>query len=218
MLDHKDVLSALVRSMNGQNAVYVRETNFGYVIRSDHAADNGAVRTRMAQFVLAALVAAALAVWVVPNGFNSFALNMVMSLICLAAGFASFVVLRTATSGTELHVDVRRRELRSAVVTGKGESWIRSSARFDDVRDVFLRRTPTQADLRSLCVRVTGEDEMMPVAVGTEKLLLSVHDRLMRDLQPAKGSVRRETTLSSGPTRRPAKEVFPQLGPDEQRA
>lgn len=217
MLDHKQVLRALVKSVNRAGTVSVRETNFGYVIRSEKATSSEVLRAKVAKFAWVALWVAAIGLWIVPFGDMSWALRTVISLSMIAAGFGVFVLNRCVEAGFELHVDTNRRELRSAVLTPRGESWIRSSARFGEVSDVFMRGPKPETNLRSLCMKIIGESEVMPVAVGSEVTLLALHRRLMRDLRPieerlAGYQIEEPTARGARSARR---EVFPQIGPDE---
>ena len=214
MLDHKDVLQRLVNTVNGDGTVSVRETNFGYVIRSEKVSRNGSLRGRVAPFVLSVFTIASFGVWFVPLSSVGFATNLITSSVLMLMGYLAYAIIRSVTSGFELHVDTNRRELRAAVLTTKGDSWIRSSARFSDITDVYLRNSKPDMDLRSLCMRVIGDDDVMPVAVGSEKTLLALHKRLMRDLRPMEERLAVYSGLAN--SKRPSRyEVFPQIGPDE---
>ena len=213
MLSHKEVLQALVKGVNGGGAVSVRETNFGYVIRSESAQSSSSVRGRVGRFILAAMVVAAVGVWITPFGAHAFPVTVLLSLLFLAIGYVSFAMIRASQAGFELHVDTNRRELRSAVLTAKGESWIRSSARFGEVSDVFMRKPTPESEMRSLCLRIIGEDVTMPVAVGKESTLLALHKRLMSDLRPIEERLAGYQFQSAGQNARSS--VFPQIGPDE---
>lgn len=215
MLDHKEVLRTLVSSVNGPRGVYVRETPFGYVIHSGKAADGKRMRFWAARIILAAMCVAAVGVWVGPMGIGPAPLAALASVFCVAAGVTSFFVIDSASSGIELHVDMHREELRSAVVTARGESWIRSSARFGEVAEIFLRRPSAEMNIRSLCLRIDGDEETMQVAIGDEKTLLAVHDRLSRDLRPTSATTP-VTRIAKLPAKRQRRAVFPELGPDEQ--
>jgi len=214
MLDHKEVLQAMVRGVNGRNAVYVREANFGYVIRSERGMQDNPARKKLSKFTLLSFVLAAAGIWLVPGAMLAFPANVLVSSALMAVGFIAFVMIHKSSAAIELHVDVHRRELRSAVVTQKGESWIRSCAGFDEVSDVYMRKVGRDAHTRSLCFRIVGDDDLMPVAIGGEKVLMPIHDRLMRDLRSQKETFKH--LGYGGPLlSTPASYVFPQLGPDE---
>lgn len=209
MLDHKEILRRLVRGANGAKPVRVRETNFGYIISSGNGGRDDVLRQRIYRYwMLAALIGAA-GLWLVPGLL--LLVKFCGSAVLLAAVYAGVALFGRAGGGIELHVDTARRELRAAVVTAKGESWIRDSARFSEVTGPVLRHSGK--DRHSLCLRIAGEADVMPVAVGDEETLLAVHHRLMGDLRPIEERLAGfKLNAARGGSR--AGEVFPQLGPD----
>lgn len=214
MLDHSDILKTLVNGTRGVRPVTIRETNFGYVVRSEKPGVNIALRDRIIRFALVAVWIAVAGIWLVPLSGPAFAIKAFFSVGLLALSCLAVVLLRRDTGGYELHVDTSRRELRSAVLSAKGECWVRARARFAEVGDPVMRRGKTDADIRSLSLRIIGEAEAMPVAVGDEATLLAVHDRLMRDLRPIEE--RLAGYAHNSVARRPSgRVVFPQLGPEE---
>lgn len=227
MLDHQDVLKAMVRTVNGGRTVYVRETAFGYVIRSERSGDGADMRTRSAKFLLVLFAATAIGLWFSPYAWYSIGLTLLFSAVILLIGAVCYTAILGMAPGTELHVDLERRELRSAVITARGESWIQSSARFGEVTEIFLRRYRPDTPARSLCLRIAGEEEPMPVGVGSDKVLLAIHDRLLRDIRPGRNRmaapVAKPGKSASAERQDPARKkqvlqkIFPQSVPDEQR-
>lgn len=214
MRDRTDILKTLVNSTSAVSPVTVRETNFGYIIRSEKARTDTVFHDRIIRFGLAAVWIAVAGLWLMPLSGPAFVLKTIFSVGLLALAYVLVVIARRGNSGFELHVDTSRRELRSAVLTAKGECWIRARARFAEVADPVIRRGKSETKLRSLSLRLIGGADMMPVAVGDEATLLAVHDRLMRDLRPIEE--RLAGYKLDGATRRPTgRVVFPQLGPDE---
>ena len=212
MLDHKEILKSLVTGENVVSAVTVRETNFGYIIRSEKAGQDAEFRRLIVKFALVAVWIAVGGLWLLP--VMGGALKAVVSVVLLAGAFGGLALSQRSGGGCELHVDTSRRELRSATVTPKGESWIRTSARFGEVSTPVLRRGKPENEQRSLCLRIAGEAEEMPVAVGDELTLLAIHDRLMGDLRPMEE--RSAGFQGNGSeTKRENRRVFPRLGPDE---
>ncbi|MCG6902954.1 MAG: hypothetical protein LJE68_09760 [Rhodobacter sp.] len=155
-----------------------------------------------------------LAVWILPLlGLGTLARIMV-SVVLLALAAGMLVLRRQGRGGLELHVDTLRRELRAATLSASGERLTRSSVLFAVVAAPILKRSKADGNLRSLCLRITGESEVMTVAVGDETTLLAIHDRLMRDLQPIDGKAAGRKA-KSGKSSSDGSKVFPKLGPDE---
>jgi hypothetical protein len=216
----KEWVGAMLRRVSGRTAVYVRETSFGYIIRSERSSAPSGPRARLSRYAMGGFVLVAALVWLLPLAAASPVAAALLSTLVLGAGLVAMTVIHGEGSGIELHVDVNRRELRSAVVTARGDSWIRSSARFGEVAELFLRRVEPGAMARSLCLRLSGEDEVMPIALGAERTLLAVHDRLLRDLRISQDEARAHALGTGGAAslRTPRRRVFPQLGPDERPA
>ena len=55
----------------------------------------------------------------------------------------------------------------------------------------------------------------MQVAMGEEQALLSIHDRLLQDLNKPSDKIRPETSVASAAKQQKAR-MFPALGPEEQ--
>ena len=201
MLDQKDYFGSVLMGLGGTEPVAVRETQWGYVVRSINP--GGAwqlVIDRIARFGTFSVWVAVIGIWLAP-------LSMAPDMAFVAKAFVSAGVLALTyllvsftkrLSGYEFQVDTNRRELRTAVLNARGQSWIRASYRFDEIKDTVLQRSRLDDSARSLCLRCKGVAEMVPVAVGNEATLLAVHDRLMRDLRPIE-----------------ERRSFPLLGPDE---
>lgn len=211
----KEAAQSLFQKVASGDRVYVLESRFGYVIRTERKIDNQDPSELAAKFGLIAMIFAALALWIAPGIPLSAAMTGLISLVLLSAGAVAYFVIRKDYAGIELQVDVGRRELRSALVTAKGESWIRSSARFDDVASVFLRRSKTESELRSLCLLIEDDDEEMQVALGDEQALLEIHDKLLRDLNKPSDKILPKTCAANAATQQKAR-MFPALGPEEQ--
>lgn len=207
----------LLDRLLGRTAVTLRETQGGYVIRSAkgrEASTGLAARAESAFVTLASVLAAGLVL--VPVAGMPLALRLpAAALIVGAANLA--VVLRRRPGACECRVDLNRREICAAVVSGKGERWVQATARFGDVIEVVLRRDPAGGDLCSLCLRLQGRDDPVPVALGEEPVLMRIHDRIMGDLRPIEERLAGFGLNAAGESR-PARGVFPELGPGQVRA
>ncbi|KMW56550.1 hypothetical protein AIOL_001504 [Candidatus Rhodobacter oscarellae] len=203
-----------MNSASGKGVIAVRETNFGYIIKSEPGADGSVLQDRNCLVALAALGIAIVAVWWAPGAYMPVAINVALTLVLLVAAGLALVTLRRSGAGSELHVDTNRREMRSAARTPSGEIWIRTSARFTDVSELFLSSPRPQSDLRALSLRIVGEEEVVPVAVGDEATLLTLHDRLMQDLRPLEERIAGHRFHATRPESA-AQRVFPVLGPEK---
>lgn len=204
-----NALPLLKDPFSGPYPLSLHETGWGYVIRSvrpEHDLARLAVRC-----VIAVAWIAALGLWLVPGlAFEWKALLSVALLTALYSGLALF----RRTRGYEVQVDTARRELRVGVVTVKGDCWIRSSARFDEIGGSVVQKAGCGAASRRLCLRLEPGSDVLPVAAGDEATLLAVHDRLMGDLRPLEERVSSFLLATGrGPSR--AQRVFPRLAPDE---
>ena len=185
----------------------LRETGWGYVVRSvQPEAEIPRLWARIGWggcaglVLLVALSPAVGLVW-----------KSALCLSVLAAVHVGLKLLRR-TQVQELHVDMRRRELRLEMVTGSGDAWIKASLRFDEVTSSAIRRDGRR---NSLWLQVKGDEALLPVALGEEAVLLKINDRVMRDIRPVARNVSsyKMATGEAGPMgpRRP----FPPLVPQE---
>lgn len=214
MRHDKNILKSLVRKMNSQDSVSVRETNFGYIIHSAGGGKDACLRRLIVKLSLLAVWICLVGMWLLPTSTLGLFAKIFLSVVLLATAYVARLLGQGDAGGFELHVDTSRRELRSAVLTAKGESWIRNSVRFGEVTAPIMQKSKPDVALRSLCLRIAGQAEMMPVAVGKEATLLAIHDRLMRDLRPLEerlASFRVDSVKQQVSHRK----VFPALGPDE---
>ncbi len=207
-----DLIARGIAAVRGPSAnITVRETYWGFVVRSSRPAPESADFARLARFLRVGVWPVALGLVVLPAG--PLALRAVLAVLLVGAVHLGLAIARRR-EGYELHVDTNRRELRSAVLTAKGEIWVQNSARFDEVQEPVLRRGRPDPRKCCLSLRIRGEAEPFPVASGDETTLLAVHDRLMRDLMPLEkrlaGLAFGARTAAAGRGR-----VFPQLGPEE---
>jgi hypothetical protein len=183
---------------------------WGYVIRSTGPC--GDMAAQLLRFVGAAVSVAVVAMWILPAGMVSgpgVLWKAFTSVGLVGLFFLCAIVFRRPT-GYEVQVDLRRRELRMGMLTRRGDSWLRTSARFDEIGDSMVRRVSPQSADRVLCIRIRNMPEAVPVAIGDEASMLAVHDRLMSDLRPVE-----QLVSSSKLAQRPVRRVFPRLGPEE---
>lgn len=215
MTQTSNLFAHVVQSLRGDAQVTVENTNFGYLIRSTRTPPGeDDWRRRAGLLPILASAAVLVLIWSAPGLARSVACCLGLSLLVLAAGAESLVLLHRAHGGIELHVDRNRQELRSAVTTANRTSWIRATARFSDVSEVVLRQPDPQRSLQFLSLRIAGEAEFMPVAVGSQETLLCLYDRLCADLRT--GNHRPLGGRPYVPKGLPSRAgVFPTLGPEQ---
>jgi hypothetical protein len=200
----------LKTTLIGPDLLTVRETMWGYVIRSTRP--SGDLSVPLMRFASATVWVAVVGIWLLPAGMVSgpgFIWKAFASVSLIALLYISVAIFHKP-SGYEVQVDLRRRELRMGMLTRRGDSWLRTSARFDEIGDSLVRRVSAQSPDRVLCMRVHGASEPVPVAIGDEATMMAVHDRLMRDMRPIE-----ERVASSKLSQRPVRRVFPRLAPEE---
>ena len=217
MLEQKDYFGSMLMGLGGTEPVNVRETNWGYVIRS---ANPGGSRRQLidmiARFAIFVVWIAVIGIWLAPVGLapeQAFVIKAFVSVALLGLTYC-LIGLSRQLGGYEFQVDINRRELRTAILTGKGQSWIRASFRFDEISDTVLQRGRLDQSARSLCLRLKTGCKLIPVAIGSEATLLGVHDRLMHDLRPIE---ERMAAFGLQDSARSVKlrRAFRMLGPDE---
>ncbi len=214
MLDHREVLQKLVALVGAPNIVTVTETNFGYIIWSKKGGAADSMRARILKLAAIGGLLFVAGLWLTPMGGPEYLIKSILTLVAVGSAAAYFLMTGSSVGGIELHVDLGRREIRAASRTAKGESWIRSSARFGEVTNATIMKAPGESKAQSLVLRIAGEPDPLPVAVGKESVLLAVHDRLMSDMRPLEqrlASYHRHSDAGTDGKRR----VFPSLGPSE---
>ncbi len=217
MLDHKDVMQRIVQGVHAIEPVTVRETYWGYVVRSARPeGSSAAIRDKVLKFARLSVWIAVVGVWLTPSVFwpdPAFVAKALLSAVLICGVYAAGLFSRSH-GGYEFQVDRNRREVRSAVLNEKGEIWVRAKARFDDIADALIQRSNENDKMHGLSVRLKSSSDVLPVAIGDQTTLMAVQDRLMRDLRPMEDIV---AGLQFNQNRRGAatRLVFPKIGPDE---
>lgn len=218
MSDQRGFIEGVMAGFGRVGPVTVRETLWGYVVESvEPGGPWRALLDRAVWFM-------ALAVWLAVTGLwfwpfpgaeaTTFALKSFASVGMLALTYLAFVFTRRQRAYA-FQIDTNRRELRAAVLTTKGRSWIKASYRFDEIGEAVLQLGHSDDAPCSLCLRLKNGGALVPVADGDETTLLAVHDRLMGDLRPME-----ERMAAFGKPKVPVRthrirSAFLPLGPDE---
>lgn len=183
----------------------LRETGWGYIIRSAHPDGETPKAYMLIVKAIAALLCIYLCVMPGPNLLWRVAGCMVV-LAVLQFGIRQLCRARTH----EVQVDVQRRELRAGIVSPGGKAWIQRCLRFDEIAGCEIR--PTE-DSAGMWLKIRGESELLPVCLADAEALARVRGRLKADLQPMEqrmGSNRSSRGLAAATFSR---NPFPPLAP-----
>ena len=218
MLDRRKLLHKLIEGIGvrEEDSVTVREAYWGYIIHSTKPSNQQAFQGILIRLVSAAAWIAVIGVWLAPTHLfpEPFLLwKLGFSLLLLGFTYAVMAVCRPP-AGYEFQVDINKRQIRTAILDSKGQRRGLIDTAFGDITDPVLTRSRDGSSHPSLALRVRGKDGLLPVAIGQEKTLMAVYDRLMRDLRPIEDrvvGVRVQPALRTSPRGH----VFPRLGPEE---
>ena len=159
----------------------VREIGIGYVIRSNRAGWREVLLARLASFAPVFFWSGAAAVWL---GLSTgLLLNAAYGVAIVALALLAIALFSRPGCGTELVVDLSRRELRLAAVSG-GTARVRRRARFGEVLGLVLRRAQPGVSEHSLSLRIAGQSVPLTIATGDVAVLSAILDRVTRDLRP----------------------------------
>ncbi|WP_172294366.1 hypothetical protein [Pseudoruegeria sp. HB172150] len=184
----------------------LRETDWGYVIRSAHP--DSALPKRWVYGALAGGALFWIVLWLAP-GIGA-VWKAAYCLLVLAALHFGLKRMGQAKAH-ELQVDMRRRELRLGVVTAAGDTWIKGSLRFDEIDGSTMKRAGGKC---VLWLQIKGSQALAPAGVGSEAELLQINERLARDLKPVASQVSSYKLASNG-AKRAGGSRFPPLSPPE---
>lgn len=218
MRGQKDYFGSVLFGLGGIEPVTVRETLWGFIIQSANPGGSWRyVMERAARLAKVGVWLAVIGLWLIPASQApevAYTLKAIASVVLLVATHAALVLTRRM-GGYAVHVDSGRRELRTAIVTAKGQSWIKASFRFDEIGEAVLERGRNDTCAHSLVLRLKTNGQVIQIAVGDEASLLGVHDRLMRDLRPLEERMAANGFLPKPQSRRRRMRAFPMLGPEE---
>ena len=194
----KDTDSAVQREKDEarRSALGVSGTSWGYVIRPCEDVLVRAAYGEMAALFFAVLTGmGAYGLWLIP-GSNS-APELVpfkiagMVVFFVIAGMLYMIARRGLCQ--EVHVDLKRRELRVARRNRKGRATV-SVVSMDDVERVYLQRAKAALLRNRLCLKLLDQSAPMEVAEGSEAELAPLLQRLALDLN----KLPRDTVVKRG--------------------
>jgi len=218
MIDQKDFFGSVLMGLGTTRPGTLREMPWGYVVQSVNAGSGlRYVMDRVARFATFAVWLAVIGLWLMPVAMApgvAFALKSFASVALLGLVYL-FVCLTHRMVGYAFHIDTNRREVRVAVLTAKGQSWIKASYRFDEIGAAVMQPGRGADAAYELCLRLTKGEDLIPVAAGDEAALMGIHDRLMRDLRPIEERMAAFGGVHLPVRKQPARPGFPMLGPQE---
>lgn len=174
------------RTETDTRAVYVIEEAFwGYAVRSTERAPASVVLAQALAWVVgAAAAAAAVAPWVMAvAGAPSTAGAGFQAVASIILSTLAFLLFRFASRGTmsELQIDLMQGEVREVLPHRAGRVTVLGRYGFDAIGGVFIDRA-RGSDRAVLVLRYRNTAQILPVAMGPERLLEPLRDRLGRDL------------------------------------
>ncbi|MFO8126071.1 hypothetical protein [Yoonia sp.] len=160
------------------------EVFWGYKVRPRKSAPVSVMFVQALCFFFGVcLMTAALGVLVLPVLFFDGGAGVIRigaaTLMAAAGGYLLWFASRGAV--TELHIDTRLKEIREVACNRSGKSTTVAAYTFDEIGGIFL--VPDQeADQMHLLLGYLDTRQTIAVATGTEAQLLTLRDRLVRDL------------------------------------
>lgn len=219
MFDPKSLITREMTGLGRNRPLTVRETRWGCVVQSAGSGSPWRFLVHRATHLGLTMVLLVVAIiWLIPlssDANTDFAAKAVGTAFLLGMA-CSGVIMARRIGGYAFHIDTSRGEVRCAVLTARGQAWIRASYRFDEIEDAVLECDRAHGKMQVLCLRLRDGGMLVPVAVGDEETLLGVFDRLMRDLRPAAaGDMAARPTHAGADQYGPKQRPFPKLGPEE---
>lgn len=178
----------------GTLALMVGETHWGYIIRErDTGGDRRLVRDALLVFLGAILVAVGLGQWLMPGAlFNAdlIAIKLAITAAMLGVGIGCFHVVGR-DGMVEVQVDTVRRELRVTERDRRGAERLIQRVPMREIDSAYVKRGSRPSAGGHLLLRLAETDAPLHLATGSERELRLLHDRLRRDLRPARERVER---------------------------
>lgn len=179
---------------DGPLALMVGETHWGYIIRErDTGVDRKLMRDALLVFAGAILVAVGLGQWLMPGALfaaDLIGIKVAITAAMLGIGLGCFhAVGREAM--VEVQVDTVRRELRVTERDRRGAERLIQRVPMREIDSAYVKRGARPSAGGHLLLRLAESDAPLHLATGSERELRLLHDRLRRDLRPARERVER---------------------------
>lgn len=169
------------------HAPILRETRWGYVLRGVALSEEAPGAVAALRFLGLVMVLCAHGQWLLPGflfGGDALVAKAGLSLVLgLAGGGLYWFAGRRLR--TDVHVDLRLRELRFVEVNGRGQAGLRRMVPMAAVQAAYVARTPGSGGAARLLLSLNNRAFPVEVAQGGEDEILAAHRRLAGDLRPA---------------------------------
>jgi len=179
---------------DGSLALMVRETHWGYIIREREAgSDRRLLRDALLVFLSAVLLAVGLGQWLMPGALfaaDLIAIKVAITAAMLGVGLACLHSVGRETR-IEVQVDTVRRELRVTERDRRGTERLIQRVPMREIDSAYVKRGARSQAGGHLLLRLAESDAPLHLATGSERELRLLHDRLRRDLKPARERVER---------------------------
>lgn len=179
---------------DGPGHLSVGETHWGYIIRERGAeGDRRLLRDGLLGFAGAVLVAVGLGQWLMPGALYAadlIVIKVAITAAMLGIALACFHAVGRA-GAVEVQVDTVRRELRVAERDRRGAERLMQRVPMRDIDSAYVKRGARPSAGGHLLLRLANSDAPLHLASGSERELRLLHDRLRRDLRPARERVER---------------------------
>ncbi|MBB5722083.1 hypothetical protein FHS72_001707 [Loktanella ponticola] len=159
------------------------ETRWGYIVRTTQDSGNGMIVTQSLSLLAgAALLAAALGMWLIPGMMFSAEAIIMRLFATIMFVSASALLLWYASRGTvsEIQIDTTRGEIREVIRNHTGKMSLLACYSFDAIGDVAL--VSAGDNVASLVLRYSNSADTVEVACGDELVLTSLRERINRDV------------------------------------
>lgn len=160
------------------------ETHWGYIVRSTNDTGHSMIFTQSLSLIAgAALLAAALGMWIIPGMLFSVDALMMRLFSTIVFVAASAMLLWYASRGTisEIQIDNARGEIREVIRNHTGRMSLLACYSFDSIGKVVLEPSAKNGPA-SLVLLYRNSSESVEVATGREGALSTLHDRISRDV------------------------------------
>jgi len=166
-------------------AYSVDETYWGYIVqKGDGPATPTVILQGMSMFMGASFAAAALGLLLAPHLITGSTDIIMRSGASVLFGAIAAYLLWFASRGSqsEIQIDNTLGEVREVVRNRAGKPSLIGRYGFDSIGGVFLDRANAKGTRAVLMLRYRNTAQTLPVATGPESELVSLKDRLGRDL------------------------------------
>lgn len=167
-------------------AVDVNDTEWGYIIRpGEQALTRAAYGEIAASFAAVLLGMAAFGQWLIPGASGAFDLVpfKIGATVLFFIGASMLYLISKRGLCYEVQIDLARRVMRTARRNRNGQATALSVVPIAEIESVFMQRAKSAFLFNRLFVRFSGSRGPTEIAMGPERELAPILQRLSRDLR-----------------------------------